>query len=210
MPFGLFLPREYNFFDLFEQHAAACDQAAKALLEMAVEPARAEEITFRIKELEHEGDKVTHRTVEALHKTFITPIDRDEIHKLIGALDDVLDFIYAVAQRIILFEIGEFTDEATALCRVLAAATERVAQAISRLRDMKNSQELFEDCQEINRLENEADEALRRGLARLFKEYADKPVEIIKWKEIYEYLEQAADCTEDVANIIEGIVLEHA
>lgn len=210
MPFGSLLPKEVLFFDYFEQHARKCVEAAGLLRDISRDPARASELAKQIKDVEHEGDKITHETVEKLHKTFITPIDRDEIHRLITRLDDILDFINAASQRIAIYEIDEFTDEARELCDVLVNVTEQVEKAVTGLRSLENPTHLFKLCVEINRLENEGDAALRSGMARLFKERADKPVEIIKWKEIYENLEQATDSAEDVANTIEGIVLEHA
>jgi predicted phosphate transport protein (TIGR00153 family) len=209
MPFGALLPKEYSFFDFFEQHAAKSVEAAHELRELLRNVEKSDALTKRIKDLEHEGDKITHHTVETLHKTFITPIDREEIHQLISKLDDVLDFIDATAQRIKLYEIRTIPEEACELCEVLVRATEQVKEAVMGLRALKYPMELLKICVEINRLENEGDTALRKGVARLFKESKD-PIEVIKWKEIYEFLEAATDRCEDVANIIEGVVLEHA
>ena len=208
MPFGTLLPKEYSFFDFFEQHASKCVEGAGLLLQLLKNVQDAEALAKAIKEVEHAGDKITHHTVETLHKTFITPIDREEIHQLISGLDDILDFMDAASQRIVLYEITEITVEAQELGGVLLRATEEVQEAVRGLRRLQYPMETLQTCVEINRLENEGDAALRRGMARLFKESTD-PIHIIKWKEIYEFLEEATDACEDVANIIEGVVLEH-
>lgn len=208
MPFGNLLPKEYSFFDFFDHHAEHCVNAAKLLKQQIADVSQAEPLAKAIKDLEHKGDEITHQCVETLHRTFITPIDRDEIHQLISRLDDILDFVNAVAQRIVLYEIHEVPEVSKELADTLLRATEQVKKAVLGLRSLKYPMDLMKTCVEINRLENEADAALRRGIAKLFKE-APNPVEIIKWKELYELLEEATDRCEDVANLIEGVVLEH-
>ena len=210
MAFGRLLPKELGFFDFFEQHADRCSEGARLLTAMMADLGNSAELAKQIKDVEHEGDEITHRTVEALHKTFITPIDRDQIHLLITKMDDTLDFIDAAAQRLVLYEITESTPEAVEICTALEKACGLVREAVTDLRALKNPTRLFKLCVEINQLENEGDAALRRGMVRLFKEKKDDPVSIIKWKEIYQYLETATDCCEDVANVIEGVVLEYA
>ena len=209
MAFGNFLPKEVSFFDFFEQHADKCVAGAELLVKLIGSLDHAARIAKEIKDVEHEGDKITHQTVETLHRTFITPFDREEIHRLISGLDDVLDFIDAAGQRMALYEIKEATEEAQAMCRVLVKATEEMREAVKGLRTLEYPMQILKNCVEINRLENEADALLRAGTVRLFKEYVDKPVEIIKWKEIYSFLEEATDRCEDVANTIEGVVIEH-
>jgi predicted phosphate transport protein (TIGR00153 family) len=209
VPFGALLPKEYSFFDFFEDHASKCVEGAHLLRELMGDVGRAESLVPRIKDVEHEGDKITHQTVGTLHKTFITPIDREEIHHLISGMDDILDCIDAASQRILLYEIKEVTPESRELCDVLVKATDQVKEAVAGLRRLKHPAEILKLCVEINRLENEADTTLRKGMARLFKESKD-PIHVIKWKDIYELLEEATDRCEDVANIIEGVVLEHA
>ena len=208
MPFGVLLPKEYSFFDFFEQHASKCVEGARLLQHLLHNVQNVEALVKEIKEVEHAGDKITHHTIETLHKTFITPIDREEIHQLISVMDDILDYIDAASQRILLYEIAEITPEAQELGEVLLRATEQVQEAVKGLRRLQYPMEMLQTCVEINRLENEGDTALRKGMARLFKESTD-PIHIIKWKEIYEFLEEATDACEDVANIIEGVVLEH-
>lgn len=209
MPFGSLLPKEYSFFDFFDQLAARCVDASRLLTQMMANVPGAEPLIKQVRDLEHEGDDITHLTVETLHRTFITPIDRDEIHQLISRLDDILDFINATAQRVSLYEIVEAPPAAQELAEVLQRATEQVKKAVLGLRKLQHPMELLKICVEINRLENEADAVLRKGIAKLFKE-APNPVEIIKWKELFELMEEATDRCEDVANLIEGVVLEHA
>jgi predicted phosphate transport protein (TIGR00153 family) len=209
MPFGALLPKEYSFFDFFEQHASKCVEGAQRLLHMLRDIRAAAGHAKEIKEIEHAGDKITHRTLETLHKTFITPLDREEIHQLISGMDDILDLIDATSQRLVMYDIQEVTPEAQELGTTLLQATEQVQEAVSSLRKLKYPMDVLKICVEINRLENEGDAILRKSMARLFKESTD-PIYIIKWKEVYEFLENALDSCEDVANLIEGIVLEHA
>ena len=166
-------------------------------------------LAARIKEIEHETDVITHACVERLHTTFLTPFDRDDIHRLITRMDDVMDYIESASERIALYELREMTQEVRDLAAVLVRATEAVALAVAGLRDVKRAQAILDQCIEVNRLENEGDEILRNAVATLFKGGAD-PLFVMKWKEVYEALENATDRCEDVANIIEGVVLEHA
>lgn len=208
--FGRFLPKETSFFDFFEEHAALTVEGTKEFLSMVSTGANIDAKAKRIADIEHETDVITHRCVEALHKTFITPIDRDDIHRLITKMDDVMDFVEAAAERIALYEITVMTAEVRDLADVLVRASEQVAAAAKGLRNLKDPQTILKLCIDINRLENEGDQILRRAVAKLFKESAGDPINVIKWKEIYENLESATDRCEDVANIIEGVVLEHA
>jgi uncharacterized protein len=207
--FGRFLPKETSFFDFFEQHAALTVEGAKEFLSLVTTSANINAKCRRISDIEHETDVITHRCVEALHKTFITPIDRDQIHRLITRMDDVMDYVEAAAERIELYELTNMTADVRDLADVLHRATIQVEAATRGLRDLKHPQEILKVCVDINRLENEADAILRRSVARLFKEEKD-PIMVIKWKEIYENLENASDRCEDVANIIEGVILEHS
>lgn len=208
--FGRFLPKETSFFDFFEQHAALTVEGTKEFLSMVSTGANIETKAKRIADIEHETDVITHRCVEALHKTFITPIDRDDIHRLITKMDDIMDFVEAAAERIALYEITVMTGEVRDLADVLVRASEQVEQASRCLRNLKDPQTILKLCVDINRLENEGDQILRRAVAKLFRENSGDPITVIKWKEIYENLEAATDRCEDVANIIEGVVLEHA
>jgi predicted phosphate transport protein (TIGR00153 family) len=207
--FGRFLPRETSFFDFFEQHAGLTVEGTKEFLSMVTTAANIPAKSRRIYDIEHETDTITHRCVEALHKTFITPIDRDSIHRLITKMDDVMDFVEAGAERIELYELTSMTNDCRDLADVLHRSALQVEQAVRGLRSLKDPQATLKLCVDINRLENEADAILRRSVARLFKEEKD-PIVVIKWKEIYENLENGTDRCEDVANIIEGVILEHA
>ncbi|HXJ37345.1 MAG TPA: DUF47 family protein [Candidatus Eisenbacteria bacterium] len=203
------LPREDDFFGLFEQHAALTVEGAKEMQRLVQGGQNTRVLAARIKEIEHETDVITHDCVERLHKTFITPFDRDDIHRLITRMDDVMDYIESAAVAVMLYELQEMTVPARELAAVLVRSTEEVAIAVAGLKNVKQSQTILKACIEVNRLENEGDEILRNALAGLFREAKD-PLLVLKWKEVYEALENATDRCEDVANIIEGVVLEHA
>jgi len=207
--FGRFLPRETSFFDFFEEHAALTIEGTKEFLSMVTTGANIPAKCRRISDIEHETDTITHRCVEALHKTFITPIDRDSIHRLITRMDDIMDYVEAAAERIELYELSTMTADVRDLADVLHRSSMQVEQCVRGLRQLKDPQQTLKLCIDINRLENEADAILRRSVARLFKDEKD-PITVIKWKEIYENLESASDRCEDVANIIEGVILEHS
>ena len=207
--FGRLLPREKSFFDFFEKHAALTVTGTKEFLSLATTGQNIEAKAKRIKEIEHETDVITHHCVEALHKTFITPIERDDIHRLITKMDDIMDFVEAAAERIALYELTEMTEGVKSLADVLVRSAEQVEVAVRGLRDMKHADTILRACVDINRLENEGDSILRSATAHLFKEEASNPIQVIKWKEIYDHLENATDRCEDVANIIEGVVLEN-
>jgi hypothetical protein len=162
-----------------------------------------------IKAIEHKADEITHRVIEMLHKTFITPLDREDIHLLITRMDDIIDYLEAASARMFLYDIRNLTPEARQLGDICVQSAEAVKRAVSELDNMENSARILEACVEINRLENDADTALRTGMAKLFREETDTR-QLIKLKEIYELLETVTDRCEDVANIIEGIVLEYA
>jgi len=201
------LPRETSFFDFFEQHAELTVDGATEFVSLVTAAVNIDAKARRIKEIEHETDIITHRCVEALHKTVITPMDSTQIHRLITRMDDVMDCIEAAAERISLYKLREMTPEVRDMADVLKSATQVVLEACRLLRNLRDPQAILKKCIDINRLENEADAILRRAVARLFDQEHD-PVMIIKWKEIYESLESAADRCEDVANIIENVVLD--
>src|SRR5437667_6705402 len=203
------LPRDEDFFSLFERHAALTVEGAKQFATLVAGGQNVPALAARIKEIEHETDVITHACVERLHTTLITPFDRDDIHRLITRMDDVMDFIESASERMALYELREMTREVQDLAAVLVRATEAVARAVAGLRNVRRAQGMLEQCIEVNRLENEGDEIVRNAVAKLFKENAD-PLLVMKWKEVYEALENATDRCEDVANIIEGVVLEHA
>ncbi|WP_437618064.1 DUF47 domain-containing protein [Sorangium sp. So ce1151] len=203
------LTKDAVFFDALSEHAQKSVAASRLLLDILDRPEEAPAIAKRIKDIEHEGDRITHRCLAALHKTWITPLDREEIHALITRLDDVLDCIEAASERIVLFEIQSVMPEARPLAEAVVAACDTMSAATSSLRDVKDGARLLELCVEINRHENAADTHYRAALAALFKQGSD-PLLVLKWRDIYDQLENATDRCEDVANIIEGVVLEHA
>ncbi len=203
------LPKEDRFFVLFRQQAAKAVEGCKAFQTMVGDLEHAVEHQKRIKDLEHEGDVITHKTIELLHKTFITPFDREDMHRLMSRLDDILDFVEASAQRVYLYGISRPTAPCRELAATVVSSAELVEKAVRELEHIKNPQAILETCIEVNRVENEADTILRTAVAALFRDEQDIKM-LIKWKEIYDFLETATDRCEDVANIIEGIVLEHA
>jgi predicted phosphate transport protein (TIGR00153 family) len=202
------LPRETSFFDDFEEQGRRTVEGCRALLSMVQGDGTAVDRAREIKALEEACDSITHRVVEKLHRVFITPLDRSDIYSLITKMDDIMDHVEAAAERIALYEIeqpGALID----ISRCLLASSEGVLEAVAGLSNLKNPALILEKCKEINRLENEADSLLRASLARLFKEEKD-PIAIIKWKELFELVESATDRCEDVANIVEGVVLENS
>lgn len=204
------MPKSDDFFDDFEKQAAATVEGTKlfrALLENFTDvPAKVK----AIKDIEHRADDITHRAFERLHTQFITPFDRGEIHRLLSRIDDVLDLTDAASERLGLYQIGTIIPEARELAEVLVAATERMQEALRGLRSIKDAAHIFEACKQINVLENQGDTLLRRALAKLFNSSGFDPLTVMKWKEILDLIEDAIDRTEDVANVIEGVVLQHA
>jgi uncharacterized protein len=203
------LPHDASFFGFFEQQGKKTVEGCKAFLEMVEQPGGLQGRAERVKQIEHECDEITHAVVEGLHKTFITPIDRNDIYRLITKMDDIMDLVEAAADRLALYEIPTMTKEAGDLARCLVESAEHVLGAVSSIRDLGKPNGILQHCIEINRLENVADNILRTALAHLFRDEKD-PIAVIKWKEIYETLESATDRCEDVANIIEGVVLENS
>jgi len=204
----MFFRKEVDFFEPFDKSARNVIKAASLLISLLQDMEHLEIISKEIRETEKEGDMMTHDIIRRLNKTFITPIDREDMHNLCVKIDDIVDLIWACAERITLFRITEPTDEAIEIAKELLLTTEMVSKAIIALRDKKYSF-VQEYCIEINSLENRIDRLYRTALGKLFDEVKD-PIFLIKWKEIYEYLEDASDACEDVANILEGIVLKYA
>ena len=196
-----------EFFSTFRSLADKIHSASGILLEMMKTYERPQESAHRIKALEHECDQLVHDLVRKLNKTFITPFDREDIHDLATRLDDVLDYIEAAAERLVVYRIKEPTSACRAMAEVIVKTAAAMNHAIKCLRTMDPS--FHEHAVEVNRLENTADNLLRDSLAALFQEQGD-PIEVIKWKEIYETMEIVTDRCEDVANVIEGIILKMA
>jgi uncharacterized protein len=198
-----------SFYEAFERHAAQIVTAGKLITEIVRHPERAVELAKAIHDVENAGDIITHETIARLHKTWITPIDRADIHSLITALDDVLDLIEAASERVALYEVKELPEFVVTLADSLRLATEAVDKAIKLLPQVKQPKQMLDLCIEINRLENQADKAYRHGLATMFNGGYDAIV-VMKWRDIIDNLESATDKCEDVANILEGIVLEYS
>ncbi len=199
--------KDEKFFRIFNQMTVYLLEGAEILKKMITEPAgELQPLAVRIKELEHLGDDLTHTVIGELNKTFITPIDREDIHDLSMALDDVLDLIDATAGRIVLFQIRVPVAELPAMASVLLSQVKEISAAVSRLHD---NDHVVERCVEINRLENDADRLFQLAIGRLFEEVKD-PIDVIKRKEIIESLERATDKAEDVSNVLESIVVKNA
>ena len=205
----MFAPKGKKFFDQIDAIAQNVLKSAELLEDFVAHSPNSETELKGMENKEHEGDRLTHDTMELLNKTFITPLDREDIHKLISSLDDILDYIYGSAYRMVLYKIPYVSEEFKSLARVLVRSTEEVCKAALRLKDLKNPQMILAQCIEINRLENEADEAHRAAVAALFEKEKD-PIHVIKIKEILDHMETATDKCEDVANVIESIVIKNA
>ena len=203
------MPTEGKFFELFSQHADLCVKGAKEMVSLMTNFDDLENRVHAIEGIEKEADKVTHATIEMLHKTFITPIDRDDIHQLITRMDDILDLLEDAAQTISLYDIKVITPEAKRLAELCLACAEKVKLAVSLLHNMDNAPQIREYCNEIDRLESDADHVMRAAMSKLFRDEPDVRT-LIKLKAIYEILETVTDRCEDVANIIEGIIVENA
>jgi predicted phosphate transport protein (TIGR00153 family) len=203
------IPKEMIFFDLFEEAAKNAHQGALALVDLLEDFRNVPEKVKKIKDIEHAGDKITHTTIEKLNQTFITPIDREDIHELICRIDDIIDLIDTAVARMNLYKIDKPTEDAKALAKVLVKATKIIMELLPKMRNLRLSSSLLQDCIEIHTQENEGDRIEQHALASLFENGHD-PIFVIKWKDIYEELEAATDRCEDVANVIEGIVLKNA
>ena len=204
-----FLPRENKFFDLFEASTANAVKTAQSLKEMVDTWVGLEEKVNLIDDLEHIGDTITHNIIEQLHRTFVTPFDREDIASLAHSLDDVTDLIHAAATAMFIYKVDYPSPGAKELAVILVQATAEVEKALFLLRHRAKLKQVLEHCIEINRLENMADSIFRKAMVQLFEDSSDIAA-VIKWREIYEHMESATDRCEDVANVLEGIALKHA
>lgn len=205
MKFSL-LPKNENFFELFEKAVDNLVEGMKLFKDMVENYENVEEKAKKIKQIEHEGDLITHEIVERLNRTFVTPFEREDIHALTSGLDDVLDSIEALANRMVMFKIEKPNHIVVELANILMRATEEIKKAIHSLRKLEH---LMTFCVEIKGLESKTDDITRQALADLFDSEKD-PIALIKWREIYGRLEATADECEDVANIIEAVVVKNA
>ncbi len=202
------LPKETSFFDFFEQHSKLSIATCKELQVIAEDPKQLFDRVNRIKEMEHQADDVTHKCIDALHRTFITPIDRADIHRLMKRLDDIVDSIDSAASRMEMYHLTDMRPEMAQFTQTLLKATTEIDGAVQNLRHLhQKEQEIEMHCQAVYEAENQADQILRTAIVRLFKEESDA-VTVIKWKEVFERLEKATDRCEEVANIVQGIVIE--
>lgn len=211
--FSKLMPREGKFFENFNAHAELIVKGARQLAALVEDIGMDAETQARhakaIDETETRADKITHDTVAMLHTAFNTPLDRDEIHQLIVRMDDILDLIQDVTETMHLYNVKSLTEEARRLTDICVSCCERVKTAVNLLSNMDHAQAILRTCEEIDQLESDADRVMRHGLAKLFRDDVDVR-ELIKMKGVYELLETITDRCEDVANIIEGIVLENS
>jgi len=199
-----------KFYDLFEQETANLVVAAEKLVDLFDNYENVEAKARQLKDFEHKGDTITHDIIQRLHRTFITPIDREDITLLAHSLDDVMDLIEAAGRTACLYRIAQPTERARQLARIVARVTHKLNEGMPCLRRHDQFPRIIKQCVEINTLENEADDVQHAALAELFEVCRTDACEVIKWREIYEHLESATDRAEDVANVLEGIVLKHA
>jgi predicted phosphate transport protein (TIGR00153 family) len=203
------IPREQKFFDLFDELATKIEEGGDLFLDMVEHYEYSQPKIVKLKELENEADVITHKTYEKMHKTFLTPIDREDIYALVNKMDSILDMIEASAARMSLYKVKILAKEIIDQAKILNKAIKKVKYIVHAMKNMKNAKMIIDACVEINTLENEGDIVMRMTMTRLFEQEKD-PIELIKWKEIFERIEEAIDVCEDVANVVEGIVLKYA
>lgn len=201
-----FLPRETKFFELFANLSRNLTDGAKLLRAILEDPTDLKRRVEQVQAFEHEGDQATHAIITKLNQTFITPFDREDIHRLASSLDDVLDFVNAAAVRLVMYKITQPPPTAAELAAFIVLQSEELAKGVSLLE--KNGS-VMQHCEEVNRLEDVADHVSRKAIAALFEEEKN-PIQLIKIKELYEVLEYATDKAEDAANVLEAIVLKSA
>jgi predicted phosphate transport protein (TIGR00153 family) len=207
--FGRIKGREKQFFELFNAHAEQVVLAARELNSFMTSGEDFERRAYEIESIEKRGDHLARATMDLLHRSFITPLDREDIHRLISRLDDILDLIEETAQSICVYHIAAITPECLRLSEICVACAEKVQQAVGMLSNMSNAQAIFIVCQDIDRLESEADHVMRAAMAHLFRQESDGK-RIMAMRSIYEELESVTDRCEDVANIVQGIVLKNS
>ena len=206
MAFSL-IPKEEKFFDLFESQIDRICEAAKIFKELMSHWDPNSKFIEQIRDMEHEADITTHDIIDKLNRTFITPFDREDIHELASEMDDIIDLIQGTCSKMHRYQVQKTSDEQIQMAEILCQSTETVKKAVKGLRDLGNSRRILDYCIEINSFENAADQVHELAVVKLFNNSRDA-IEVIKWKEIYETLEGAIDMCEDVANIIEGIVVK--
>jgi uncharacterized protein len=203
------LPREGRFFVLFGESADNAAAVGQKLRDLLYCWDNIEKDVEAITEMEHKGDTITHEIISLVHKTFVTPFDREDIALLAHSLDDIVDFIESAADAMVLYKIEQPTARAKELADIIVETTRELQKAISELRQRVDLKQILKRCVEINRLENMADKVYRAALAELFEEPGDIPY-MLKWREIYEHMETATDRCEDVANVLEGVAIKYS
>lgn len=204
-----FFPAKIDFYGLLDKAIANAHTTTEKLVDLMDDFSQAESKVHEIHDLEQVGDMITHDIIRNLNQTFLTPLDREDIHMLACRIDDVVDLVWACVDKMIVFRIEKPTKEAIYLAKELHVTTRAIQKAFKEL-EAKDYAHVKEHCIEINEMENKIDRMFRNALGELFDDFKDQPVMIIKWKNIYEHMEDAADKCEDIANIIEGVVLKNA
>lgn len=202
------IPKEEGFFDLFEELANKIEEGGELFLDLVEHYEYSDQKIAKLKELEHDADVITRNTYEKMHKTFLTPIDREDIYDLVHKMDSILDMVEASATRMSLYKVKVPASEIIDQAMILNKAIKKVKYIVYAMRNMKNAKMILDTCVEIHTLENEGDIVMRTTISRLFECEKD-PIELIKWKEIFERIEESIDICEDVSNIVEGIVLKY-
>jgi predicted phosphate transport protein (TIGR00153 family) len=210
LPRFSFIPRDMEFYDLFEESTKNLVAAAEKLVDFFENYENVEAKAKELKDLEHNGDIITHQIIARAQRTFVTPIDREDITLLAHSLDDVMDFIEAAGRTACIYHIGIPTERSRELARIVAKMAHKLNEVVPRLRRHDQFTWILKQCVDINTLENDADEVQHAALAELFDVCSSDTCGVIKWREIYDHLESATDRGEDVANVLEGIVLKHA
>ena len=203
------LPTNYKFFGQFDKAIDIVVLASEQLQSNLDQDWQNTSCSDAIKRLEHEADEIAHQTMEMLHKSFITPLDRSDIRRLTFAIDNIIDLINDASRWLTLYELKDILPEVKKMARILTDASRSIRQAVTDLPNLRKANNILKFCIEVNRLENDADHIMHYAVSALFKSGMD-PLLIIKWKEVYEYIENAIDCCEDCANVLEGIAQENA
>jgi predicted phosphate transport protein (TIGR00153 family) len=204
-----FVPKEHKFSDLFEESAQNIVKASQLLKDLFDSWQHVDSCVAEITEMEHRGDTITHQILSLVHRTFVTPFDREDIALLAHTMDDILDFVHSAADAMFIYKIDQPTERSRELAGIIVQGATEVEKAVCGLRRRSELTRILEGCVEINRLENMADRVYRSAMAELFDNTEDI-AQLIKWREIYEHLESATDRCEDVANVLEGVALKHA
>ncbi|OAA94333.1 DUF47 domain-containing protein [Clostridium coskatii] len=204
-----FTPKEDKFYEFFVQTANIAYTEAKLLLDFLNNLENSEENLKKLKEVEHEGDKKQHEILEQLNKTFITPIDREDIYAIANDMDNIIDYMESTASRFVMFNVNECTEDAISLSKMIVQCCKELIIIMEELKNMKTSKRLSEKIIEVNRIEEDGDVVSRKAIGDIFRKDIEV-IDVIKWREIYQYLEDTLDACEDLANVIEGVVMKNA